>query len=507
MHPLDQHRVRDPKFLLLYSPLQFAVGEVAKPDGSLSLTYVAGALRRAGYEVEILDCTVGGKDDLLETTFFRNEPLPNGLLRVGMAPEAILAKAAQFDVIGISSIFTPQTSMVLEVIRLIKTHMPDKLVMAGGTNARSLRARFFDSGADVIALSEADVTVLHIADALRGKIAMTAVPGIAFRDESGKEKANPVGKVVTNLDELAMPAWDLLPLNKYWDISRPHGGHFATGARVQYASLQTSRGCPFRCEYCHISEERGSPLTGDIAKLRFKSIDRVLAELQTLKDLGVEYVYFEDDSLFAKKKRAYDMFNLVKEMGLQLLDVNGINICHLYKNNGHNLEVDMEFLEMLRAAGFQFLTLPFESASQRILDKYATSKWNVDRTNTKQLIKAFTASGIAVSGNYMIGYPDETKNEIDETILLAKQHVQDGLDYALFFAVVPFPGTALFTTVIRNGQLDPNFNTDEMRWTKSIMKNLAMDSESLEHVRQMAWLLVNRSEYVAYKRTHAMPNH
>src|SRR5712691_1208960 len=124
MYLLNRLRIRDPKFLLLYSPLQFGLREVAKPDGSLSLAYVAGALRRAGFEVEILDCSVGGKDDSLETTFFRVETLPSGLVRFGMAPEAILEKAAKFDVVGVSSIFTPQSTMVLDLIRLIKTELP-----------------------------------------------------------------------------------------------------------------------------------------------------------------------------------------------------------------------------------------------------------------------------------------------------------------------------------------------------------------------------------------------
>src|SRR5512147_2171125 len=105
--------VKDPKFLLLYSPLQFAPEEMAKPDGSLSLPYIAGSLRRAGYGVRILDCSVGDTEDRLEDTFFNPKPLPSGLLRVGLSHECIARKIADYDVIGISSIFTTQTTMVL----------------------------------------------------------------------------------------------------------------------------------------------------------------------------------------------------------------------------------------------------------------------------------------------------------------------------------------------------------------------------------------------------------
>lgn len=498
-HRLDAIRHAHPRFLLLYSPLQFGEGEIAKPDGSLSLAYVAGALREAGYEVKILDCSVGEDIDDLQETFFRSTPLPSGLYRVGLSPEKIAERMADYDVIGISSIFCPQTAMVLEIVRLAKQLDPEKLVVAGGVNARSLRSMFFRSGVDVIALSEAEGTIIQIAEALRGKRTLTQTPGIAFIDELGQEVVNPSATPMIDLDGLPMPAWDMLPLKQYWDISRPHGGQFPEGQRIQYASLQTSRGCPYQCMYCHISKEDENGVSGNIGKYRLKSIDRVIRELETLKALGVEYVFFEDDSLFAKKNRAYKLFDLVKAMGMKLLDVNGINIAHMQRNYGGKLGADEEFIGVLADAGFSFLTLPFESASQRLLDKYSTSKWQVRLTNTAQLLKSLDAHKIRAAGNYMIGYPDETEMEIEETILMAKRHVDEGLNHALFFTVVPFPGSRLYDMAIANGQLDAEFDPDTMRWTRSIMRGLAMPAESLERIRQLAWLTVNRTDYVRYK--------
>jgi len=502
-HHLDAIRRHEPRTLLLYSPLQFAPGETTKPDGSLSLAYLAGALRCAGFEVRILDCAVGDASGGLEESFFRPTPLPSGLIRVGLAAERILAIAAAYDVIGISSIFTTQTSMVFETTRLIKSAYPDKLVIAGGVNARSLRQRFFDNGVDIIALSEAEGTIVDIVRAVQGEHRLSEVRGIAFRDEQGREVVTPTAPPVVDLDALPMPAWDLLPLDKYWTIARPHGGHFQNRSRVAYASLQTSRGCPFRCSYCHISQERGREF-GDIAQLRLKSVDRVLRELETLKNLGVEYVFFEDDSLLAKKKRVRELFALTRQMGLTLLDVNGINLCHFQKNYNGVLGIDYESIEILAEAGFQFIALPFESASQRVIDKYASAKWRVDTLDTIEMLKAFESVKISVSGNYMMGFPDETVQEIYSTVHMARRHMDQGLDYALFFAVIPFPGSVLFDWVIANGQLDPDFDTDRMRWTKSIMKNLAVSSEALECIRETAWLTVNRPSYVEHKRTMTM---
>jgi anaerobic magnesium-protoporphyrin IX monomethyl ester cyclase len=227
----------------------------------------------------------------------------------------------------------------------------------------------------------------------------------------------------------------------------------------------------------------------------------VLRELDILKNLGVEYVFFEDDSLFAKKKRAYSLFNHVREMGLKLLDVNGINICHLQQNSGGGvLSIDSEFLEVLAGAGFQWLSLPFESASQRILDKYASSKWNLKKFDVPALLKILDALNIKCSGHYMLGFPDETEAEIFSTIQMAKRHIEQGLDYALFFSVVPFPGSVLFDFVLNSGQLHPDFDPDQMRRTRSILSGLSMSAESLEAVRQLAWQIVNRAEFVEQRQ-------
>ena len=433
---LDAFRRRDPRFLLAYSALQFGPDEIAKPDGSLSLTYLAGALRGAGYDVKILDVSVGDDDQPLSETFFNTKLLPSGLIRCGMDWERVAEKIADFDVVGVSSIFTTQTTMVLDLIRFVKKVDPTKLVVAGGVNARNLRRRFFDAGTDIIVLTEGEEIIVDIAEALRGQKQLSSVPGIAFLDESGAEVVNNAGPMISDLDKLPLPAWDLLPLDKYWEISRPHGGQFPEGKRIQYAALQTSRGCPFRCRYCHISKEVDGEVAGPIGSYRMKSVDRVLHELQILKDLGAQYIFFEDDSLFAKKKRAFSLFESVRELNLNLADVNGINIIHLLKNTGtaahsqSHLDIDTEFLEVLAAAGFDWLSLPFESANQRLLDKYASSKWNISRLDAGKLIHECNRLGIKTSGNYMIGYPDETLAEIYNTAAMARRHMDDGLNHA-----------------------------------------------------------------------------
>lgn len=98
---------QEPSFLLMYAPQrQDTRFGAVKPEGSLGLIYLAGALRDHDFHVKVLDCSVGDDRHHLKDTFFRQTVLPNGMIRVGLTPEEIIEIARGYDVIGITSIFT-----------------------------------------------------------------------------------------------------------------------------------------------------------------------------------------------------------------------------------------------------------------------------------------------------------------------------------------------------------------------------------------------------------------
>ena len=157
-----------PSFILMYTPQIFDPRfGVVKPEGSLGLIYLASALRDKNFQVSLLDATVGNDNFTLEETFYREEKQPNGMIRVGMQTEDILTEIEPFDVVGISSIFTAQTRVVEELVTSINKHYPEKLIILGGVNARSQLERFFNAGADLICLSEAELTIVEIGKVLR----------------------------------------------------------------------------------------------------------------------------------------------------------------------------------------------------------------------------------------------------------------------------------------------------------------------------------------------------
>jgi radical SAM superfamily enzyme YgiQ (UPF0313 family) len=491
----------NPRVLLLYPPNQSLPGTMCKPNGSLAYPSLAGALRRHGTEVGLFDACVGNDADDLNEAFY-NSPceLPSGLVRTGVSDERILSEVAGYDIIGITSIFTEQETMVLRAARLIRDAFPDKVIVSGGVNARSRLLRFFAAGFTAVCLSESEETITQIVDAARlSRIPdFSSISGIATMHE-GRVRVNAIraDQIRWDLDSLPVPAWDLLPNRRYWSIGRPHGGVFEPQKELRYGSLMTSLGCPFHCAYCHIAGERDDSISGPIGRYRVKSDDRVLMELDTLKSLGVKQVFIEDDSLLGDKKRCIRLLGKIRGVGLDILDVNGVNVIHLLKR----WKPDHEILQSLVAAGFTEIVLPFETGNLRIMRKYASNKLDIEKSDIAALIAACKDYGLRITGNYMLGYPDETLPEIQNTIQMARNHISSGLDAANFFLVMPLPGTPLYDMACAQGHIDPDFNPDTMNWTRANMTNTAVPARQLEEIRDQAWEEMNRPEFKQYKRT------
>ena len=484
--------------LLLYPPIQFMDVETPRPDGSLGLLYLASALESQGIETDLLDASVGDSSRSLEQTFYRNVKQGNGLTRIGMSFDEIAeyVNVGNYDFVGISSNFTPQTRMVIETAKAIKKISPYVRIYSGGVNARALKERFLESGLfEGICLSEGEIIFPRMIEAqAEGKI-LENIPGVAFY-RNGEVIVNPVDESCfpEKLDDLAMPAWEKLPFKKYDEIASPHGIDLSVN-KFRYAPMMTSRGCRFQCAYCHVSGEKEG-IFGPIGKLRYHSIERVVKEAEKLKSLGVKKLFMEDDSLLSDKKKMKIIIGYFENMGLSLANVNGVNIADFFNRKNGEYEIDKEFIEFLKRARFEQIVFPVESGSQRILKKYATNKVLLDRMDVVGLMKIISDQKILAPVNMMIGFPDEDEKEIQESIDLAKKLKNAGAPYVTFFIPIPFPGSRLYDIAIAEKYLKENFNPDLLNWKRAVMENTKVSPKRLEEIRDRANEEVNSQEHL-----------
>ena len=264
----------------------------------------------------------------------------------------------------------------------------------------------------------------------------------------------------------------------------------------------TSRGCIWRCKYCHISKEKD-----DIGKYRVHSIQRVVQEVDKLKSLGVKKIFFEDDSLLAKKERARELFQKIKDKGLTIMNVNGMNLIDYFDRTQPLVDgkwvIDVPFLQLLKDTGFKQIVFPVESGNQRILNVYASGKVQHDKMDLLALMRTMRSMGIMAPVNMMIGFPDETEEEIQTSIEFGKKLAEAGAPYVTFFVPIPFPGSQLYDIALEGGYLDKNFDPDMMNWKHPVMKNTIVPPEKLARIRDEANDYVNNKEFIAQaiKRT------
>ena len=501
--------MKNVRFLFLYPPEQTWPGMMCKPNGSLAYPYLVGALRDIGVESYIYDACVGNEGDELASFFYKPISLKSGMLQTGVCDDRILEIASNYDAVGITSIFSQQETQVLRCARLIKKTFPEILLISGGVNARARKSHFFEAGFDVICTSEAEITIKELATSLqKNSRDFNNISKILFKNVDGTIIDNSrSGDVIRDLDKLPIPAWEMLPNERYWEIGRPHGGIIKQGTELKYASIMTSRGCPFSCSYCHIAEEIDGSEAGAIGKFRVKSDERVIEELNILKNrIGAKQIYIEDDSMLGFKTRAIRLMKKLVGMGLDLLDVNGINMVHLVKKSDKRgwMVPDEELIELLAEVGFTDIGLPFESASTRIIKRWCSNKLPLDRFDPKELIRTIKKYGLNVSTNYMLGFPDETMDEINYTIKFAKEMQDSGIDSSNFFLVMPLPGTPMFDYCISHNHLPKDFNPDNFQWTKANLDNISIEKKELEMLRDQAWESCNSGGFKSVRKSWAV---
>ena len=111
---------------------------------------------------------------------------------------------------------------------------------------------------------------------------------------------------------------------------------------------------------------------------------------------------------------------------------------------------------------------------------------------------------INVGTNYMIGFPDETKEEIETTLNFARQMSQHNIDSVHFGLVMPVPGTPIFNYCIEKGQLPKDYNPDRFQWTKANLVNTPVPPHELENIRDKAWEEFNNEEFKKSRKSWAV---
>lgn len=366
------------------------------PNFPIGLAYLASSLRRNGHEPRILDLPL--------------EDQPYARLKE-------ILKADYYPLVGISSL-TVQYPGAKRVVQVIGTESPRSQVVLGGPHPSVLPEQTLkETGADYVIRGEGETALVELVDAPAAGQNFASVPSLAFRLNE-ETQINPPRPGTIPPDDIPLPAYDLLDLQPYFRLN--FSEYVRSGSRPM--QIFTSRGCPFQCTFCH-------ELFGK--KFRARSPQNVLSEILMLhRDYGVDEFLIYDDIFNLDLDRAKEVFRLVLQSGLKV----GFSF-----PNGMRAEMmDEELMFLMAKAGVHTVTVAVESASERM---QKVMKKRLKLPKVEIFLKLAKRNGMRTQAFFIIGFPEETLAEINQTIRFAR-NLKD-LDYAFFPFATPYPGTEL----------------------------------------------------------------
>jgi anaerobic magnesium-protoporphyrin IX monomethyl ester cyclase len=266
---------------------------------------------------------------------------------------------------------------------------------------------------------------------------VASVPGLAYwaENEDGERepRRTPPAPLVEDLDlDLTGDAWDLLPMDKY----RAHNWQCfgAMGARMPYASIYTTLGCPYKCVFCCINAPFGKN------GYRFRSPAAVLAEIDLLIERYGVRTFKIVDEMFVLNER--HVAAICEGLIPRNAALGGTLNFWAYARVD---TVKPAMLETLRSAGVRWLALGIESGSKHVRDGAKKALRSEDIVG---VVRAIQQSGINVIGNYIFGLPDDDMESMRETLDLAKEL---NCEFANFYSAMAYPGSPLYEQAIKAG--------------------------------------------------------
>jgi len=378
----------------------------------LGVLYIGALLRREGFEVEVIDADIDG-------------------LSVDETVRRVLASAP--DVVGFS-MMTPQLITALAACTLLKQARPELPIVLGGAHFDSTKDDTFYM-ADCFELAvhgEGEWTMLELCQNLRQhgaadmELVADGVPGAIYRNRAGEIVVNAGRPFLKELDELPSVDYDMIDVHKY---------SIPTMAGRYVVSMMLSRGCPFKCTFCDAPITMGT-------KLRFWSMDRIIADIKHYKQrYGVTNFVFKDSTFTAKKKWAFEFCQRLIDEGLDIK----------WRCNTRANLVPPELLELMAKAGCYVINFGVESGHPEILKRI---KKEVDLEEVRDAFERCRKLGIRTYATFLMGNPGET-NETAQATLDFALSIRPSL--AMFFVSTAYPGTPMYDEGVADGSCEPRW--------------------------------------------------
>ena len=385
-----------PRVLLVSTNRERAPQPVV-PNG---VACVAASLAHAGHEVRVLDLCFA-RDPLRATSDVARSFRPDV---IGVSVRNI----DNSDLIALRH-YTPEAVAVTTALRAAA---PQATVIGGGAAFGVAPGALTDAlGLDWAVAGDGERAAVALIDALASGRTPGEIPGLVRRDGSTSRLIPPGGDA--SLDSLPH-----VRMHDWLDL----GAYQRHGATVP---IQTKRGCVFRCVYCTYLNVEGWGY-------RLRDPESVADEIESLRrEAGVRRFEFVDSTFNSPPRHAIAVCEAIVRRGLHV---------HLDTTNFTPASATPELLVAMRAAGFRWLGITAESASDAVL---ARLEKGFDADRVRDVAERVERAGMRVLWIFLVGGPGETVQTLDETLRFAEWRLSRGDAAYVTVGLRIYPGTTL----------------------------------------------------------------
>jgi radical SAM superfamily enzyme YgiQ (UPF0313 family) len=399
----------------MYGDLRASIAAIEPP---IWAALIAAVVRQKGFSARIIDAEAENfSDSYIVEQIAEDAP---GLVVVG----AVGANP--------SASSTPKMIPAGRLLSTIKDSLPDTLTAICGIHPSALaKETLCQEKVDFVLKGECFHTIVKLLEELHSKTdgKNYNIEGLWYK-KNGDVIANGWGKLVEDIDQLPIAAWDMLPMDKY----RAHNWHCFgdLNSRQPYAVLYTSFGCPYGCQFCNIKANYNGK-----SGIRFRSPENVVEEIDLLVNkYKVRNVKFADEIFVYKEDRVIKICDLLVQRNYDL------NIWAYARID----TIREELLTKMKQAGINWLAFGIESANSNVRKGVVKGKFGLDAI--EQAVKMTHDAGIHIVANFILGLPDDDVQTMQETLDMAKEL---NCEYTNFYTTMAYPGSQLYEDMVQQG--------------------------------------------------------
>lgn len=480
--------------------------ELAKTYSAIETPIWAGMLansvRKKGFSTAILDCEA-----------IRIDTLDSAKAICDINP-----RIACFAVYGQNpNDGSPRMEGAIATSELVKAINPNIKTLFVGPHISALPREVLASeqSIDFICQNEGVYTIHNLlrVDNLNDESTLTKIKGLGFKSSSFKKEKHSslleenlkyAEGLVLNTPESIVPkknleedlpgiAWDLLPDPKVYRTSNWHSWSNNSDASP-FASLYTSLGCPYRCQFCMINiinrKNNDVGIASDDSNVfRHWSPEFTIKQFDTLAELGVKNIKIADELFVLNPHHFLTLSKLIKERNydFNIWCYSRVDTCKA------------EYLEPLKEAGVNWLALGIENPNQTLRKEFV--KGGFEEVKVVDLIREIRNSGINIIGNYIYGLPPDTLQSMNDTLEFAMSNLTEAFN---IYPAQALPGSPLFLEARKQGWKRPDryAGYSMLSYHTQNMSNQNLTAAQILKARDEAFLKFHRNpEYLKMVET------